>query len=184
MRPLFNSRQNASRLPALSALLATLFIIPVTGNGQADYTSFGAGRTTGAGGSDITGIVDQLAQSGLSILTGAVILMGIIWVCYVFKACARLNKPEGNTGNFPTIFLILLAGLSVFGSSCSVEQQVMATEYQASKEAEHQACPMLHHHADQANTPFNTRYPSNGYSNWYGPSSCKYCGQRIHNSRN
>ena len=39
-------------------------------------------------------VVHLLEQNALLALIGAVVLMGIGWICYVFQACAQLNKPQ------------------------------------------------------------------------------------------
>jgi len=133
---------------------------------------------------DIFNVVRLLEQNALLALIGAVLLMGIAWICYVFKACAQLNKPQENTRIRPFMtLLILVAGLSIFCSSCSVEQRAMAARYRASEAAENGACPSLHHYVNQVNAPFNNRYPYSGDSNGQGPAFCKHCGQRIFNSK-
>ena len=177
MRILFHSNKNASVLPVLAALLITLFC-PVMGKAQG---SFAPGGHTGQGDSDIASIAGQLGYNALLVLLGAVVLMGIVFICHVSKACVDLNRPRGNTSRSLLSLLILATGLSAFCSSCSVEQQVMATQYLDAVAAENRACPMNQYHGNQADPAFNNLYPYNGYSTSYSPSFCKYCGKRVFN---
>lgn len=129
---------------------------------------------------DVFNVVRLLEQNALLALLSAVGLMGILWVCYVFNACTRLNKPQENTAGRPVMsLLVMVAGLSVFCGSCSVEQRAMAARYRTAEAAEMRPCPMNQHFNDQANTAINSRYPYTGYTNWHGPAFCKYCGQRT-----
>lgn len=129
---------------------------------------------------DVFNVVRLLEQNALLALLSAVGLMGVLWVCYVFNACARLNKPRKNTVGRPVMsLLVLIAGLSVFCGSCSVEQRAMAARYRTAEAAEIRPCPMNQHQNDQVNTAFNSQYAYTSYSNWHGPAFCKYCGQRI-----
>ena len=159
MRTLFNSKQNESVLPVPAALLTTLFFYPVVGKAQDVYTSAGAGQAPDMGGSDMASIVGQLEYNALLALLGAVVLMGIIWICHVSKACADLNRPQEDTHRPFMTLLILVAALSVCGS-CTAEQRAMATQYRAMEAAENRTCPLQHHYE---NAPFNDRYPYDGY---------------------
>ncbi|MBC7776737.1 MAG: hypothetical protein H7246_14985, partial [Phycisphaerae bacterium] len=40
--------------------------------------------------------IRQLEQNALLALIGAVVLMGLMWICSVWKACAGLNQPQKN----------------------------------------------------------------------------------------
>lgn len=179
MRTIFHSNRNASVPPVLAAFLIALFFSPVTGNAQAGYAP---GGHTGKGGSDIANLAGQLGYNALLILLAAVALMGIVFIGQVSKACADLNRPRRNTRSSFFGLLILAAGLSVFCSSCSAEQRALAAQYRDAA-AENHTCPMNQHYTNQADPGFNNRYPSNAYSNWYGPTYCKYCGKRILNKR-
>lgn len=134
---------------------------------------------SGMGDSDVTGVVDLLEQNALLALIGAVGLMAMVWICSVMNACKDLNKPQKNTPKPFTSLLILVAGLSVFCGSCSVEQRAMATEYRAAQALETRNCAMSHY---DANAPFNNGFSSNGFSNMRSPVYCKYCGKRIANN--
>lgn len=124
---------------------------------------------------NVDNTVRLLEQTAVFGLTGAVILMSIAWVFYIWKECTSLKKPQKNSA----MFLILVGGLSFFGTSCSVEQRARAAHYRTAEAAERSACPSQHHHG---NTPFNNRFPpSYSYSDGHSPSFCKYCGQRVSN---
>lgn len=173
MKTLFNSRQNEGIPPTPTALLIMLLFSPAMGNTQALYPNAGQSHGTGA---DMTNIVSQLEYNALLALLGAVVLMGIIYICHVSKVCADLNQPQKNIRSL----LILVAGLGAFCSSCSAEQQALAAQYQPREE--YRSCPLNHQDTGQTDSAFNNRYPSIGYSNWYGPAYCKYCGRRVSNS--
>jgi hypothetical protein len=182
MTTLFNSRQNASVLPVLAALMTTLFFNPAAAKAQ--FTNFGAGQTPGMGDPDMAGIVGELEQSALMALIGAVVFIGLVWICYVSKECARLSKPQENARRPFMTLLILVAALSVFCGSCTVEQRAMAAQYRATADAERGTCPSLFHTGNDEDSPFNNSHPYDGYSgSGYGPSFCKHCGQRIYNGR-
>lgn len=136
-----------------------------------------------AGVLDINNTISLLEQNALLVLIGAIVLMGMTWVCYVFKACTQVNKHRASAHRSFLTLLVLVAGLSAFCSSCSVEQQAMAARYQAAHATENRTCPSPHHYENYTNTPVNNRSPYQGYSNLMGPTFCKYCGQRISNGR-
>lgn len=180
MKTLLNSRQNAGVLPTLAALLLPLLSNPARGKAQGVYTVEAAGKNHDLGSSEMANIVSQLEYNALLALLGAVVLMGVLYICHVWKACTDLRQAQKNTRNL----IIVVAGLSVFCGSCSIEQQAMAAQYRASAGVSHRNYASPCQHENYANILFNNRYPSNGYSNWQGPAFCKYCGQRIFNARN
>ncbi len=127
-------------------------------------------HTANMGDSDVTGVIDLLERNALMALFGFVVLMAIIFICHISKACAGLNRAQKNARNL----IILVVGLSSFCGSCSVEQQAMAAQYRAAEAAENRHCHSPYQHGNYANISFN-----NGYSKERGPIYCKYCGQRI-----
>ncbi len=184
MKILFSSRQNASVMPVLVALPITLFFNPAAAKAQGNYTASGTGQTLNLGGSEMTDIVGQLEYNGLLLLlVGAIVFMGLVWICYVVKECAQLNKPQKNGGKHFIALWMLVAGVSVFCGSCTVEQRARAAEYRAAQAAENRSCPSRYHHVNSENAALNNRYPYNGYSNWQAPAFCNYCGQRVFKSR-
>lgn len=136
-----------------------------------------------AGHADIANLTGSLTQNALFTLLGVIALAGMVWIGCIIKACACLNQPQVKARKSVINLLLLVAVLSAVCSSCSVEQQAMAARYRASEAAENRSCPMNQHYSNQANTTTSNRYPYAGYSNAYGPSFCKYCGQRITNKR-
>lgn len=186
MKILFNSKQNASALPVLVALLTTLFFNPAAAKAQGNYTASGTGQTLHTGGSEMADIVGRLEYSGLLLLLSAIVLMGLVWICYVVKECAQLDKPQKNGRKHFIGLWVLVAGVSVFCGSCTVEQRATAAQYRAAEAAEMRNCPSAHHYENHVNSAVNNRYPyngyrNNGYSNGQGPAFCKYCGHRIFN---
>ena len=127
-------------------------------------------HNAGVGDSDVTGVIDLLEHNALMALFGFVVLMAIIFICHISKACAGLNRAQKNARNL----IILVAGLSSFCGSCSVEQQARAAQYRAAEAAENRHCHSPYQHGNYANIPFN-----NGYSKGRGSIYCKYCGQKI-----
>ncbi len=131
----------------------------------------------------LTGIVDDLSQHALFALLGAIVFAGVIYVAYVWKHCNDLSVKRKNTTHSQSIALVLfVAGLSAFGSSCTTAQRAQAADIRAAQAAENRNCPMNQHYDEPANMAFNSRSLYNGYSNWYAPSFCKFCGKRIYKS--
>ena len=110
-------------------------------------------------------------------LIAAVVLIAVGWICYVYKACAGLNKAQGNSRKPFLSFLVIAVGLSTLCSSCSAEQQALAARNQAMEET--RSCPMNQHQSNQAYNAYKNRYPTNSYSNWQGPAFCRYCGKKL-----
>jgi hypothetical protein len=139
---------------------------------------------TSIDGSGVAGIVDLLAQHALSFLLGMVVLMGIAWIFCIGNACAGLNKtPKKARASSMFLGLCMAAGLSMFGSSCTAEQQLQASNIQAARAAEggHCVCRAPYdNHNYYANSGLNNRYPNQNYSNNTGRLFCRQCGQRIH----
>lgn len=182
MRILFNSRPNASVPPVVAALMTALFFNPVAGKAQGVYTTAGPGQAPHMGGSDVADIVGQLQYNALLALLGAVVLMGIIFICHISKACADLNRPQEDTRRPFMTLLILVAALSVFCGSCTVEQRTMATQYRNAA-AGNRTCTMPYHTEKHTTVPYTDSYPSYGYFDLDSPAFCKYCGQKIIKSK-
>ena len=126
---------------------------------------------SGMGDSDVNGVVDLLEHNALMALFGFVVLVAILYICHITKACADLNRAPKNVRNL----IILVIGLSSFCGSCSVEQRAMAAQYRAAEAAEHRHCPSPYQHGNYVNSPFNNRNPAIGH----GSSFCRDCGKRI-----
>ncbi len=119
----------------------------------------------------------QLEQNALWALIGAVVLMGLLWICSIAKACAELNQPHKSPGRSMMMLLVLIIGLSAFCGSCSAGRWERAEQYRMVMKSEFRNSPCPHEFVHPNNVPLNNRYPSNGYSNWVGPSVCRFCGQ-------
>jgi hypothetical protein len=125
--------------------------------------------------------VRMLEQNALLALIGAVILTVLLWIACVARECTQLNKPRANGSKSFLAVLMLAAGLSAFGSSCTAAQRARAAEYHAAQAAENRTCPMNQHHRNEMAPGLDNRYPYYGSSHWAGPTYCKYCGQRRTN---
>ncbi len=119
----------------------------------------------------------QLEQNALLALIGAVVLMALLWICSVAKACTELNQPQKSPGRSSMMLLILITGLSVFCGSCSAGRWEQAARYRMAMKSEFRDSPCAHQSMHPMNIPANNPYPSNGYSNGLGPSVCGVCGQ-------
>ena len=174
----FISRLETRLLPTLAMLFFFLFFHPDTGSAQAMRT-FSNGHP---GHQDMvsSGLVRQLEQNALFTLLGFLTLLGLVWIGYVVKACARLNRRDGNTGRSFLLVLVLTAGMGAFCGSCSETQLARASQINASMYTETQPCTSPYHHSNFVNIPYNNNYSSKGYSNWQGPYYCKYCGQKVY----
>lgn len=137
-------------------------------------------QTKNPDGLEVMDAIHFLEQNALIALIGAVIFIGLVWLCAVLNACNELNKPQKQTTRPSSIpLLVLIAGLSIFCTSCSVEQRARAAQYRVAAEADYRSCPLRHHHDYNVNIPFNNRYYSSSTSNLYGPVFCKHCGYQI-----
>ena len=141
-------------------------------------------RSAGLDDSTLGNLVSQLQQNALLALLGMVILMGLAWLFCIWNACAGLNsKPKNAPAPSLPLLLLVAAGLSVFGSSCSAAQQAQAADIQAARAAEGSHC-VCHAPFDNRNyyrnSGLNNRYPSQDYSNDTGRPFCRQCGQRIY----
>ena len=177
MKKSFNFKQNTSIL-----LLIGLFFNPSAGNTQGIYQASSTVRDLNTKSPELTNIISQLENNALFILLGMVVLMGIIWICMIGKACAELRQKPKSIHVSTLPLLLFVAGLSTLSSSCSVTQRAMADEMHAAQAAENPACvcPMRH-------IPINNHglgqsknyYPYDSYSNWHTSPTCKYCGKRT-----
>ncbi|MCC6412056.1 MAG: hypothetical protein IT270_10380, partial [Saprospiraceae bacterium] len=98
-------------------------------------------------GSGVTGLVDLIVQNAVLVLLGAVVLMCLVWICGVCKACTTCDKPQANAGRSFLNLLVLVAGITTFCSSCSVEQQMMMAQYPTvDASSANPGCPYSNHH--------------------------------------
>ena len=122
--------------------------------------------------SDLLDIVGGLSQIGLFSLLMAIALLGATWVLFLKKACAELKRPQN-----PMLLVVLVAGMSLFGSGCSTTQLAMvAQKSRTTAPAENMPCDRPHQHQS---IPNDRMHSSGSYSNWFAPSFCRFCGQRM-----
>jgi hypothetical protein len=181
MKTQFSSRQTTQALPILAAMQITLIFSPAAGMAQGSRLASGSGGALDVNGSAVSDIVGQLGHNGLMILLGAVVLMGLIWICYISKACADLGKqPKSNYRS--SVFLLLpVIGLCASLESCSPAQLARAAQYKNAADAENRycVCPARHQGLNQGyNIAGNFSLPV-GYSGSFSQPFCKHCGQRI-----
>jgi len=125
---------------------------------------------------DLSNTVNLLEQNTLLALTAGVLLLGIIFVCYVSREYAQSNRKHQAKRNHFLSLLLLVLGTGMFCSSCGVAQEVQATSSDLVQEHIQRGCP--HHHANQEPLAFVNIYRSVGYPA-QRTSTCKFCGQRL-----
>jgi hypothetical protein len=120
-----------------------------------------------------------IEQNILLALTAGVVFLGIIFACYVIKENAQSKRHQTNRNSFLTIFL-LVVGVGMFCSSCGVAQQVQAESFDTAQELIQRGCP--HHQGSLESVSLINTYRTIGYPMQH-TVVCKYCGQRIVNTR-
>jgi cytochrome bd-type quinol oxidase subunit 2 len=176
MKKSFNFKQSTSIL-----LLIGLFFNPLTGITQGIYQASSTVRDLDTKSPELTNIINQLENNALIILLGMVVLMGIIWICMIGKACTELRQKPKSIRVSVLPLLLFVAGLSVLGSSCSATQRAMADEMREEQSAKNPACvcPTRHIPNYHGFGQGKNYYPYDSYSNWHTSSICKHCGKRI-----
>lgn len=129
---------------------------------------------------DLSNTVRLLEQNILLALTAGVVLLGIVLVFYVFKENTQSNASRQNSHNHFLSLIILVVGTGMFCSSCGVAQEMQATPPDLTQAHIQSGCP--HHLASQEPVAFANIYRTIGYPA-QRISTCKFCGQRIVNTR-
>ena len=130
---------------------------------------------------DLSTTVRSLEQNILLALTAGVALLAIVLVYYVFKESAKSNRPkQANRSNYLLTLLFLVVGMGMFCSSCGVAQQVQAESFDTAQELIQRGCP--HHQGSLESVALINTYRTIGYPMQH-TVVCKYCGQRIVNTR-
>jgi hypothetical protein len=130
---------------------------------------------------DLSTTVRSLEQNILLALTAGVALLAIVLVYYVFKESAKSNRPkQANRSNYLLTLLLLVVGMGMFCSSCGVAQEMQATPSDLTQAHMQSGCP--HHQANGEPAAFAYVYRTTGYPA-QRTSICKFCGQRIVNTR-
>jgi len=125
--------------------------------------------------------ISTLTQTALFTLLGTLALGSVIFIWWVWKSCADLKQLQINARKSFLHLLILVAGLSTFGSSCTATQEARAADIRAAQATENRTCQMNQQCSDPSNSRYSIRSPYYGYSNWQRPSLCRCCGQRMAN---
>jgi heme/copper-type cytochrome/quinol oxidase subunit 2 len=130
---------------------------------------------------EVSNAVHFIEQNILLALTAGVLFLGIIFVCYVMKEYANSNQSQKARPNHFLSIIVLVVATGLFCSSCGVAQQLHAATSDLTQDYIQQGCP--HHQANQEPLAFANIYRTIGYPA-QRTSVCKFCGQRISNSRN
>lgn len=129
---------------------------------------------------EVSNAVHFIEQNILLALTAGVLFLGIIFVCYVIKEYANSNQAQKVKPNHFLSIMILVVGTGLFCSSCGAAQQMQAAPSDLTQEYIQHGCP--HHQANQEPVAFANIYRTIGYPA-QRTSVCKFCGQRIVNTR-
>lgn len=129
---------------------------------------------------EISNTVRLLEQNVLLALTAGVVLLGIVLVFYVFKESTQSNVSRQNSHNHFLTIIVLVVGMGMFCSSCGVAQEMQASPSDLTQAHIQSGCP--HHLASQEPVAFANIYRTIGYPA-QRISTCKFCGQRIVNTR-
>lgn len=124
--------------------------------------------------------VHFIEQNILLALTAGVLFLGIIFVCYVIKEYTNSNQTQKAKRNHFLTLLLLVVGTGMFCSSCGVAQEIQTTPSDLTQAHMQSGCP--HHQANQEPAAFAYVYRTIGYPA-QRTSVCKFCGQRIVNTR-
>lgn len=129
---------------------------------------------------EISNAIRMLEQNVLLALTAGVVLLGIVLVFYVFKESTQSNVSRQNSHNHFLAIIVLVVGMGIFCNSCGVAQEMQATPPDLTQAHIQSGCP--HHLASQEPVAFANIYRTIGYPA-QRISTCKFCGQRIVNTR-
>lgn len=129
---------------------------------------------------EVSNAVHFIEQNILLALTAGVLFLGIIFVCYVIKEYTNSNQAQKAKSNHFLSIIVLVVGAGLFCSSCGAAQEMQTTPLDLTQEYIQQGCP--HHQANQEPVAFANIYRTIGYPA-QRTSVCKFCGQRIVNTR-
>jgi len=171
----------------LSAALALMSF-----NTLAAQTPVTSLHLTGENDANINSLAGQLGENALLVLFGVIVLIGIVWLLYIWNACAGINRNQKTTGVSSLLILFsLAAGMNMFSSSCTVVQQIRTAETQTMQTTENNYCTChapLNHRPYNGNAGMYNPYPYNQYpyntpSIKSGKPFCGQCGKRIYGSK-
>lgn len=129
---------------------------------------------------EVSDAVHFIEQNILLSLTAGVAFLCVIFVCYVIKEYTQSKGAQQSSRNHFMSLIVLVLGTGMFCSSCGVAQEMQTTPLDLTQEYVQQGCP--HHQANQEPVAFANIYRTIGYPA-QRTSSCKFCGQRIVNTR-
>ncbi|MDX2070097.1 MAG: hypothetical protein SFV55_16840 [Haliscomenobacter sp.] len=129
---------------------------------------------------EVSNAVHFIEQNILLALTAGVLFLGVIFICYVVKEYTNSNQAQKAKHNHFLSLIVLVVGTGLFCSSCGVAQPMHAAASDLTQEHIQSGCP--HHQANQESVAFANIYRTIGYPA-QRTSVCKFCGQRIVNTR-
>jgi hypothetical protein len=129
---------------------------------------------------EVSSAVHFIEQNILLALTAGVAFLCVIFVCYVIKEYTQSKGAQQNSRNHFMSLLVLVLGTGLFCSSCGVAQEMHAAPSDLTQAHIQHGCP--HHQANQEPVAFANIYRTIGYPA-QRTSACKFCGQRIVNTR-
>lgn len=172
----------------MAAKILSITVLVLTGfNTLAAQAPGAALHHAGENSDHITTLVRQLGQNSLLLLLGVVVLVGLVWLIYICNACTGISRKQKSA---LLMWFSVVAGMSVFSSSCTMMQQVRTAESQTKQTTTDSYCTC---HAPLNNRPFNgnpgmynpyayNQYPYNIPSIGTGKPFCGQCGKRMYNS--
>jgi SNF family Na+-dependent transporter len=162
---------------------ATFFFTGIAAvHAQAPFTSMP--NMASVTNSSLDKLFDVLTTNALMALFCLMLLTGIVMVTYAWNAYDNLDKnPKNSRSTSMLIVLVLAAGLSTLGSSCTAAQQARAAQIRTAQASEGRycTCPAPHSPGYYANAGLKNQYLHHEYSKHYGPAFCRQCGLRIVN---
>jgi hypothetical protein len=135
----------------------------------------------GAEDSNLNNLVSQLGQNALQVLLCVVGLMGLAWFFSIWNACVGMNKKQKTTHVSSLLLLIVFAaGMSVFGSSCTMAQQARAADIHTARAAGGSCQASCHSRPHEGNSGTYNQYQYSHPSTGSGMLFCKLCGRRTY----
>jgi hypothetical protein len=129
---------------------------------------------------EVSDAVHFIEQNILLSLTAGVAFLCVIFVCYVIKEYTHSKGAQQSSRNHFMSLLVLVLGTGMFCSSCGAAQEMHAASSDLTQVHIQHGCP--HHQANQEPVAFANIYRTIGYPA-QRTSACKFCGQRIVNTR-
>lgn len=161
-----------------------LFIFTATAAASAQAPFTAKPNIAGIADSSLDNLFQILSANALMAFLCLMLLAGIVMVYCAFNAYNDLDKnPKKSHSASMLILLVIAAGLSTFGSSCTTAQMARAAQIRTAQaqEGRYCTCPTPHSPGHYASAGLNNQHTYHEYSNNYGHAFCRQCGLRIVN---